>query len=351
MAYAATKHHSSQSSAPSSVHTEETTPPPQPFDSYRDKLINRDRPEFEASASLYDSVDDRDYSQYWYALRACRTDAWFAVSTVTRKVTVLSNACRLRWCPICSTARAHTIAHQVRGWLEPQSKPKLLTLTLKHSDESLESQIHRLYACFDTLRRRKWFASKVRGGIWFFQVKKSKETDQWHPHLHCLLDAEFLPFRAIKENWMSITGNSDVIDIRAIWNPARAADYVSRYAARPANLNQLSHTDRLVVYDSLKGRRLCGSWGKAKSIRLSANSNQEFKNAVNVMTWKSAQFLIHSDAFAAAVYEAYKSGDPLPLNYSLTPIESSLPQLHTDSEPEPPPPPKQAYISDWCSNY
>lgn len=335
---------------PSSVHTEETKDPTALPNDYRSRLLDSVRTEYEATAQLYDDVDDREYSEYWYSLRSCRTGAWFAVSIKTRHVGILSNACRLRWCPLCSRAKARLISRSVADWLKSFRNPKILTLTLRHSDESLATQITRLYACFQVLRRRGLLNRSCKGGVWFFQVKISEKTGQWHPHLHCLLESSFLPHKLLKAAWHEITGDSDVVDIRAIHDPAKVADYVARYAARPAQLASLAQAQKLEVYDALKGRRLAGKWGSSKCVTFSPLPDGEFADAVSVVSWRNAKQFSQSDYFVRAVIQAYQTGRPVPLQWTLHSVEPGEPTESRCIEPVANPPPKQLHFADWLAN-
>jgi hypothetical protein len=249
-----------------SVHPQETSEHYTQHHRYREHLILPVQAEYDATDQTYTAIDRRDYKTRSFDLMQCKTDAWLAVSNRTRHVIVLSHSCRLRWCPLCSKTRSRLIADGVTSWLKTHPRPKILTLTLKHSTESLDSQITRLYACFRELRRAKFMKTSIRGGIWFFQVKWIKETSQWHPHLHCLLDSEYIPHGILKQAWKRVTGDSEIVDIRVIYKAKTAAEYVARYAARPAMLSELPTSRRVECVDSLHNRRLLGKWGSANEI-------------------------------------------------------------------------------------
>ncbi|GAI69077.1 unnamed protein product, partial [marine sediment metagenome] len=222
---------------PTSVHTEETSVQLPSRLSYGEELRLKYPNEWDATADAYSAWDSDDGGSRLDRLEECRAYAWFAIHETTGIVRVLSSACHLRWCPLCAEARARFLAHSVRAWYKSARAPKLLTLTLRHSDTPLQSQIDFLYECFRKLRRSKYISSRVRGGIWFFQIKWSKKTAAWHPHIHALIDADFIPQAQIKARWAKFTKGSDVVDIRACWSPDSAANHVGRYATRPGTLS------------------------------------------------------------------------------------------------------------------
>ncbi len=219
----------------------------------------------EQTYSLLDSGSDRKRTQ---RLDDCRTTAHFAVNDKTRTVHVLSSSCKLRWCPMCARARAACITKSAVTWLESARSPKMLTLTLRHSNAPLDHQLNYLYQAFRSFRQRKYFHKKVRGGIWFFQLKFYEESQQWHPHLHCLIDSPYLPQDVLSRLWLAVTGHSKIVDIRQVKSKAEAAKYVARYAARPALLTSLPYERRPEVVESLHDRRIVGTWGTARSVSL-----------------------------------------------------------------------------------
>jgi len=286
--------------------------------------------EYLATIQVYQSLDDIDYKHRSLALRGCRLNAWFAVDRETRVVKILSDACRLRWCPLCSQAKSRFISQAVCEFLKDHPRPKILTLTLAHSDDSLDSQITRLYACFRQLRRKKAWCSKVRGGVWFFQVKVSQRSQQWHPHLHILLDSEYIPHELLKQSWESITGDSHIVDIRTIYKARVAAEYVARYAARPAQLDVLDAERRLEVVQSLHGRRLAGGFGSAKGVSLSGKSPDSQSDLTTICSWESMRDLSPDEPALRILFTCYRLKGPLPLWFD---IDKLLTKLKPAREP------------------
>lgn len=312
MAFADSNPSSVELSAEPSVHPQETTEHNPLATSYRSRLLEPVREEFEATRGVYAKLDRRDGKYRTWNLDGCRTDAHFAVSKRERTVTVLTNSCRLRWCPLCSKSRAKFVGESVCSWVKLHPRPKLLTLTLAHSSDSLDSQITRLYACFRELRRRRFVRDAIRGGIWFFQVKKTQSTNQWHPHVHVLLDSEYMAHGVLKQLWSNITGDSHIIDIRVIRNPKVASEYVSRYSARPAKLSELSPDERMELVESLHSRRLCGKFGTASEVDLSGKSNHTSSDYHTIISWSKARDSFLKLPVLRLLYQCYKTGEPLP---------------------------------------
>lgn len=327
-----------------SVHPLETNDNPSRPTSYRSRLLASVAEEYEATKAAYAELPGPGTCERLYRLDECREYAYFAVNRHDRRVTVISNSCRLRWCPLCSRSRASLISASLSEYLRTHPRPKILTLTLNHSSESLDAQITRLYACFRALRRRRWLANKITTGVWFFQIKKSKATDQWHPHIHCLLISQFLPHAQLKQSWKAITGDSDIVDIRAVYNPQVAADYVARYSARPSQLSDLSLEDRVEVITALHGRRILGAWGKTEGVDLTGKLPYESSDFVKVVSWEHLQAALHDSATAAIIAHCYTTRQPLPESFDL---DAALAEFKPPSDfcsPSRPPPQPDPYL-------
>ena len=295
----------------SSLDSIETTAPLSQFRTYADYLRSRQVTEWNASALLYMQVAAIGGPQLLPRLEECRTFAWFARNRVTGKVRVMANACRLRWCPFCSRSRYNSIQPNVSDWLSKRRSPKLLTLTVSHSVRTLREQISSLYAAFRHFRKLHFFKRSVRGGIWFFQVKRSKNLKQWHPHFHILLDADYIDQHLLSAEWFKATGTSFVVDIRKVRTPAQAAAYVSRYVARPANLSTLPPDDHIELYNALNHRRLCGSFGTASKVMLRPQSSPDRKEWIRVGSWIDVTAFKRCPDKARLILAAWINGTPL----------------------------------------
>ena len=331
-----------------SVHTQETTQQKPIPKTYQDYLTVRQSLAWHAAMRLYLSLspgvsEDEQAEKGPYPannaelLNRCRTRAWFCRSKSTGIVRVIGNACRLRWCPLCAAAKRRSITHQVVEWLKTQKKPKFLTLTLKHADSPLPDQIAHLYKSFTAIRRRQAFKRKIKGGIWFFQLKKSDTDGKWHPHLHCLIVGSYIEQRVVAKLWHSVTKSSIIVDIRAVRDAAKAAEYVARYAASPAALTELTIDEQQQVYFALHGRRLCGSWGRAKSVEMSHPKLTNRDDWQRIGSWRYVIELIHDDITACAIFEAWRNQSFLPSGITLMPLQAEIDGETVYHAPEPPP--------------
>jgi len=264
-----------------------------------------------AAESLYQAVDRENNTHYEHRLHGCRTQAWFARHIETGKVRVISSACRLRWCPLCAKAKRTYITHEVANWIEHSRYHKFVTFTLKHSEEELSFQIDRLYKCFQKLRKSVFFKKHVVRGVWFFQIKRSKQTKQWHPHLHCIVTGQWIPYNELRAAWLKITKDSSVVDIRPVKDPAGCANEVARYAAAPANLTTNAAIDYSEIWESLHGRRICGKWNMGDRVKLTPPKSEDHESWENIGTWSAVQELQNTSSQAKAIIKAWSEKTPL----------------------------------------
>lgn len=298
--------------SPSSVHPLETSARSQLYSTYRAYRAQFVEKELQATKELYQLVDNRDGKDRSVKLQYCRSYAWFAFDLDNGAVKVLSNSCRLRWCPICSDARHVYVKESVSEFILRSDHPKFFTLTFKHSDAPLDHQVKNLYRFFRLLRQRKEFKDKVTGGLWFFQIKRSKTSGEWHPHIHAVITGKYIAQRVLSKLWLDVTKSSSIIDIRAIRDASEVSEYVSRYTSRPAILDHFDADDRLVIFDTMHGRRLCGTWGTGNIVsfrqpKMSDRAQWEFMGSYSTVVKLS-----ESNARAKAILKAWLTAQPLP---------------------------------------
>jgi hypothetical protein len=241
----------------------ETNPIPDSSSAFVRVLRKQSRGEWEAVCDLYRRTADGPGTTKWESLVNCHSHMYFAVEKETGKVSVWGSGCKQRWCPVCSAIRARGVAYRAVNWLRTLREPKFLTLTLQHSARPLNLQIDTLYHAFSRLRSRVWWKRSVRQGVWFSQVTYNPETATWHPHLHCVIDMSFIRQSKISESWLSVTGDSKVVDIRRVRDDRSLSRYVSRYVSRPQLLSALPRERQPELYYAYHGRRLCGFFGQA----------------------------------------------------------------------------------------
>lgn len=293
------------------VHAIETTGELKRPPSYRTFRAMSCQEELTATEELYARMDDSEGTDRIKSLSECRKFAWFARNVETNYVHVVSNSCRLRWCPLCSSGRTGYIIQNLTPWMKKIKVPRFMTLTMKHSAESLSEQIRVLYSHFRTLRKHKWFKKYVCGGVWFFQVSLSKRSDEWHPHLHCVLQGKYIPKGELSKRWEQITNGSKIVDLKLVRDPNETAKYVARYSARPAQLMNYPLELRVEIFVAMHRRRLAGTWGTARGVSLSPPTSVESEKYVKVGTWATVTYMEKEDEAAKQILDAWRNHLPL----------------------------------------
>lgn len=267
--------------------------------------------EWDAAWAVYDHLDDPDHRSKADLLDSCRQNAWFTRHLVTGEIRIASNACHLRWCPVCAEARRNWIGHEVGEWIRDLKYPKLMTFTLKHDDRPLFHQVLDLYRYFQQLRKRREFCDKVVGGIWFFQIKLSKSSKQWHPHIHCVVDGEYMPKSLLRRLWVQITDVSMIVDIRSVKDPEGCALEVARYAAKPGPLKDLDLNHAVELVTVMHGRKICGTWGIGRKVSLKPAKFTDKDNWKSVGSWSRVMADRKTDVTCHQIFQAWQNHEPL----------------------------------------
>lgn len=318
---------------PSYVHPEETGSEFQNNNGYREFLVAGMRPLVEFYGRLYETIDLRDHKNRQLSYHGCRNVAWFVRHVRSQEVRVASRRCNLRWCPLCIKTKRFIMKSSIIPWIEKRQKPKFITLTLRHSDDPLSDQLERIYECFKKLRSSELWKNHIQGGMWFFQVTKTKETNQWHPHLHIICAGKYLEQSALREKWYKITHDSNIVDIRAIKSAVKTADYVARYATAPADLSKMVIEDAIEVFDALAGRKMCGTFGTGKEIQLVPKQCPDADDWEDIGSFWQITNKRWCDNHAAAIYYCWTTRTPCRLD--LTPPEPAPPEERDYLEYEP----------------
>lgn len=303
-------------------------------DNYRQYKGHFHAAELQATMDLYQSDLLPTPERSLLALQNCSSFAWFVRHTETGEVRVHSSKCRQRWCPLCAQTLANWRTMSLIDYVGTLDRPKFITLTLKHSNAPLKQQINDLYDAFKKLRKLKLMVKTIHGGVWFFQVKRSKSDGLWHPHLHIVADSDYIPKNQLSQAWLSITHTSKIVDVRVIRNPSQTARYVARYSARPANLAELPPNRRVEVILSLAGRRLCGTWGTARSVSLKPPLSNDRDKWVNLGNWTLVINCQTVSAVARSILRAWKTSSPLPEDCTLVSVERQLDHAGFSDSPE-----------------
>jgi hypothetical protein len=202
-----------------------------------------------------------------HRLAACCCCPTFRTSPDTR-IGVSLSRCRDRMCPLCSRRRGSQATAKVAAITHTFDAPRLLTLTLRSNNDGLEKCVRRLFSCFGELRSLKGWTTRVHGGIWTLEVTRNAQTAQWHAHLHLICDGDFFPQPLLKTLWHQVTGDSFIVDVRAVHDRAEAARYVAAYLSKPLDAASWPPEAIAEYAAALHGKRLMQPFGTARSVSL-----------------------------------------------------------------------------------
>lgn len=181
----------------------------------------------------------------------CGENCWVQFSPSRDAYRTISNGCNMRLCPVCGHRLRLRIANKAAADIEPIDwhDLKFLTLTLRSSSRPLADQLAAFRKFFRRLRQRTFWRASPRFGFGVFEVTFNKDRHQWHPHLHIVMESGWLDHAHIKSNWLSITRNSDIVDIRRPRKRPDVAHYLAKYLGKPPPLTELDNeTERLLEF-------------------------------------------------------------------------------------------------------
>jgi len=184
-------------------------------------------------------------------------------------------------CPLCAIRRgAKSLAAYLQKWEtikaeNPALNAYLVTLTVKDG-EDLKERFNHLQKSQKELWKRKSriYATAldgVVGAVWSYEVKRGKNSGSWHPHLHMIALAENPPDQAaLSAEWLNITGDSFIVDVRPISqeDPASGFIEVFKYAVK---FSDQPPADTVHAWVLLAGKRLLQPSGCFVGVEVSEN--------------------------------------------------------------------------------
>lgn len=201
--------------------------------------------------------------------RACGDRCWLLKNQTNEDELVLAvEHCHDRFCLPCAQARSYRLSVRLNEICEGKDL-RFFTFTLRHSDAPLQQQLDRLTKCWRKMRGTSIWKRTQHGGVAVIEVKQSKETHRWHPHLHVIGEGDFVPQSEIANTWKRITGDSFIVDVRRLRDAKEAVRYISKYASKGIDLSARSSVQDLAeAITSLGSKRLVqcyGTWSKLRT--------------------------------------------------------------------------------------
>lgn len=201
-------------------------------------------------------------------------------------VRVATNKCHDRFCGPCAEEHRRVVCRNLRAALAGRDL-RFMTLTLKSRERPLAATLGILAACWRRLRGV--LTGKTRplggeappvcrmsGGVVFLELSLNPNTRCWHPHLHILYEGTYIPQAWLSKQWLAITTDSFIVDIRRLNDSNAAAGYVAKYAAKALSPNVVRDPDRLTeAVITLHGRRTFSTFGTWTGLDLSRSPDDD----------------------------------------------------------------------------
>lgn len=195
---------------------------------------------------------------------ACGSGAWVLRDPDNpARYRIAASKCKDRFCVPCADDRSAKIGRRIRDKIDGRAI-SFLTLTLRDSGIPLTDLINKLLTSFRKLRQSARWKETVAGGVAFIEIKWNADKRRWHPHLHAIMQAGYLPKEWISERWRSITAGSFIVDIKRPRCTDDVIRYVTRYGSKPLNHSFVADPARLdEAIAALSGRHFAivfGAW-------------------------------------------------------------------------------------------
>jgi hypothetical protein len=182
-------------------------------------------------------------------------------------------------CQFCAIRRGAKLVQDYHTRYEqimqdnPNLTPYLVTFTVKDG-ENLSERFTALFSALRQYHRRRsrknasCEALKALAAVWSYEIKRGKNSGLWHPHVHAVWLCESEPNQAtIRNEWASIMGDgSFMVDVRPIdtTDPVSGFLEVFKYATK---FSDQPPADTWHTFETLRGRRLIGSFGAFRGIK------------------------------------------------------------------------------------
>lgn len=153
----------------------------------------------------------------------------------------------------CSECRKRIYFKLLRGWTElvrNMKNPKLLTLTLVNKQYLLRNDITFIRKSLNKLLRRKYYKERIKGGLYVIEIINKGRG--WNIHIHALIESAFIKQNKISQDWLDITRNSFIVDIRDAYTPVSGLRYILKYLTKTPQIgNNADVYNRALKYSRL----------------------------------------------------------------------------------------------------
>lgn len=189
-------------------------------------------------------------------------------------------------CPLCAIRRGgkaiQAYMPKVQSVLDsnPKAKIFMVTLTVKDGLDLAERYKH-LHSSLKkmTQKRRSHISNpsknyhvefvKSIGGVYSIEVKRGKNSGEWHPHVHMIWICNDTPNQQLlSKEWHEITGDSFVVDVRPLTEQKNAVGGFMEVFKYALKFSEMTLEDNWTAYKTLKGKRLVNPFGELRGVKI-----------------------------------------------------------------------------------
>jgi len=185
-------------------------------------------------------------------------------------------------CPFCSVRRgakfARTYSETIGHLLTflPGLKLNHVVLTIKNGPSLIERFNHLDRSVTSLLTTRRMANNgrrapiefnKALGGVFSFEIKRGKNSHEWHPHIHALvLCQEEMDKDKLSKEWLDVTGDSHEVWVEECSGEIAVAGLeVFAYALK---FSTMENEDLWTAYKALRGKRFIRSFGNLRGVEI-----------------------------------------------------------------------------------
>lgn len=112
----------------------------------------------------------------------------------------------------------------------------------------------------------------VSAGSYSFEVKRGENSGFWHPHVNLLLLTDKpISQAAISKEWEQITRDSYIVHCEQKPDTRKAFVEIFKYALK---FSDMELSDTYHAWETLRGRRLTGSFGDFRGLKIPENDDE-----------------------------------------------------------------------------
>ena len=196
-----------------------------------------------------------------HKLDDCCRSPYAAINRDTSEIRIHEFRCKLRICTYCGKLRAKALSMKILPLVQKMDCAYRLDFTTKSNDDPIRKQFNRIVKCFAKLRQTRLWKAHYSGGFYTLEATHNKKTDQWHPHIHVIVDGEYVKHAKLKRLWHEITGDSTVIWMKQCVSNSQAVFYINKYVTKTQD-PALVPSHRMAEWAlALKGMRFVNLFG------------------------------------------------------------------------------------------